>query len=213
MYLVSKRIEGDVFQDNVYQPNTIAYNFINVIESELIIAPHTIYSAIGDLRNAIASPLNYMRFIKDCVDIDEDESVYWLHPFVDIDSDLSDIVSKCEYAQVISGAVDFVDDNTSRKIIKSLNSIIGSGLEIDDLTLVALADYHHVSASLLRFWKLVHTIKHQLISHITTDLEIECYINGVEVGHEGYVLSNKYGVFKLIEREVFSNANFNTIRV
>ena len=78
---------------------------------------------------------------------------------------------------------------------------------------MALADYHHVSASLLRFWKLVHTIKHQLISHITTDLEIECYINGVEVGHEGYVIHNEFGVFKLIEREVFSNANFNTIRV
>ena len=197
--------------DNVYQPNTILYTFPSTIEEEIIIAPHTIYSAVGDLRNAIASPINYHRFMKD--NSYSDESVFWLTPWVDIDKDLSDIVSKCEYAQVISGAVEFTDNNTSRKIIKSLNSIIGSGLEIDDLTLVALADYHHVSASLLRFWKLVHTIKHQLISHITTDLEIECYINGVEVGHEGYVLSNEFGVFKLIEREVFSNANFNTIRV
>ena len=48
--------------------------------------------------------------------------------------------------------------------------------------------------------------------HIATYNEVECYINGVEVGHEGYVLSNEYGVFKLIEREVFSNANFNRVR-
>jgi len=199
--------------DNVYQPNTIAYNFINVIESELIIAPHTIYSAIGDLRNAIASPLNYIRFIRDCVDIDSDESVYWFVPYVDIDNDLSDIVTKCEYAQVISGAVDFVDDNTSRKLIKSFNSIIGSGLEIDDLTLVALADYHHVGVNLLRLWKLVQSIKHDLMLHIDADHEVECYIRGEEVGHEGYVLSNDYGTFKLINREVFSNANFNRVRV
>ena len=49
--------------------------------------------------------------------------------------------------------------------------------------------------------------------HIATYNEVECYIRGEEVGHEGYVLSNDYGTFKLIYREVFSNANFNRVRV
>ena len=153
-----------------------------------------------------------MSFLKDCVEIDSDEDIFWLSPYVDIDRDLSDIVAQCDYASAISGAVDYTDSNTAKKIIKSLNSIIASDLHIDDLTLVALADYHHCDVNLLRLWKLVQSIKHDLMLHIATYNEVECYINGEEVGHEGYVLSNDYGTFKLIYREVFSNANFNRVR-
>ena len=81
-------------------------------------------------------------------------------------------------------------------------------LQVDDLTLIALADYHHVDINVLRLWKLVQSIKHEFMLHIATYNEVECYINGEQVGHEGYVLSNDYGTFKLIYREVFSNANF-----
>ena len=199
--------------DNVYQPNTIAYSFADTIDQKLIITPHTKYTCVGDLRNAISYQLDYISFLQDCVEIDSDEDIFWFCPFVDCDEDLSDIVAKCEYASVISGAVNYVDSNTANKIIKSLNSIIASGLDIDDLTLVALADYHHVGVNLLRLWKLVQSIKHQLVQHIATYNEVECYINGEEVGHEGYVMSNDYGTFKLINREVFSNANFNRVRV
>ena len=154
-----------------------------------------------------------MSFLKDCVEIDSDEDIFWFSPYIDIDTDLSDIVAQCEYASAISGAVDYTDNTTAKKVIISLNSIISSGLLIDDLTLVALADYHHVDVNLLRLWKLVQSIKHDLMLHIATYNEVECYINGEEVGHEGYVMSNDYGTFKLIYREVFSNANFNRVRV
>ena len=42
--------------------------------------------------------------------------------------------------------------------------------------------------------------------------DVECYIDDEECDHEGYVLSNDYGTFKLINREVFSKANFNRVR-
>ena len=199
--------------DNVYQPNTIAYTFPSVIDQKLIITPHTRYTAVGDLRNAVSYQLDYMSFLQDCVQIDSDEDIFWFSPYIDIDEDLSDIVAQCEYASAISGAVDYTDNTTAKKVIISLNSIISSGLVIDDLTLEALADYHHVDINLLRLWKLVQSIKHDLMLHIATYNEVECYINGEEVGHEGYVLSNDYGTFKLIYREVFSNANFNRVRV
>jgi len=199
--------------DNVYQPNTIAYSFADTIVQKLIITPHTRYTAVDDLRNAVSYQLDYMSFLKDCVEIDSDEDIFWFSPYIDIDTDLSDIVAQCEYASAISGAVDYTDNTTAKKVIISLNSIISSGLVIDDLTLVALADYHHVDVNLLRLWKLVQSIKHDLMLHIATYNEVECYINGEEVGHEGYVMSNDYGTFKLIYREVFSNANFNRVRV
>ena len=50
---------------------------------------------------------------------------------------------------VLSGAVDYTDKTTAKKVIVSLNSIISSGLLIDDLTLEALADYHNVDINLL----------------------------------------------------------------
>tara|TARA_B100000927_G_scaffold241792_1_gene203366 strand:- start:205 stop:1134 length:930 start_codon:yes stop_codon:yes gene_type:complete len=198
--------------DNVYQPNTIAYVFGDVISQKLIITPHTRYACVGDLRNAVSYQLDYQSFLKDCVEIDSDEDIFWLYPYVDIDEDLSDIVSLCDYASAISGAADYMSTTTANKVIKSLNSIITSGLVIDDLTLIALADYHHVDINVLRLWKLVWTIKHEFMLHIATYNEVECYIGGEEVGHEGYVLSNDYGTFKLIYREVFSNANFNRVR-
>jgi hypothetical protein len=38
------------------------------------------------------------------------------------------------------------------------------------------------------------------------------YLYGNRIDAEGYVLTNEFGMFKLINREVFSNANFNSSR-
>ena len=44
------------------------------------------------------------------------------------------------------------------------------------------------------------------------DDDIDCYVGEEECGHEGYVMTNDYGMFKLVNREGFSKANFNLIR-
>jgi hypothetical protein len=38
------------------------------------------------------------------------------------------------------------------------------------------------------------------------------YINGNRIDAEGYVLSNEFGMFKLVNREVFAYHNFNSGR-
>ena len=43
-----------------------------------------------------------------------------------------------------------------------------------------------------------------------TDQMVECYIDDERCDHEGYVMSNDYGTYKLIDREQFSYANFNS---
>ena len=47
-----------------------------------------------------------------------------------------------------------------------------------------------------------------MFAYIETDNEIECYIECVETEHEGYVMDNEYGTYKIINRDVFSHANF-----
>ena len=48
----------------------------------------------------------------------------------------------------------------------------------------------------------------EMFEYIGTDLSVECYIMGENVGHEGYVMSNKFGTFKIVNRKIFSYANF-----
>ena len=43
-----------------YTPNTITYQFDNIVEEEIIVAPHTYYTAESDLRDAIAHPMNFI---------------------------------------------------------------------------------------------------------------------------------------------------------
>ena len=73
-------------------------------------------------------------------------------------------------------------------------------------------DNNNVDVNVYRLWKLVKSIKETLMLSIVRYDDVECYIDDEECDHEGYVLSNDYGTFKLINREVFSKANFNRVR-
>ena len=51
-----------------------------------------------------------------------------------------------------------------------------------------------------------------MFEHIEREDDIECYIEDEECDHEGYVLVNEYGCYKIIDRQYFSAANFNRVR-
>ena len=80
---------------------------------------------------------------------------------------------------------------------------------MDDITLEALAHDNQIDVSVLRLWKLVQTIKMDMFAYIDTDDMLECYIGEEMCDHEGYVLYNDYGTYKIVNREGFSKANFN----
>jgi hypothetical protein len=44
---------------------------------------------------------------------------------------------------------------------------------------------------------------------ITTKEDVTCYVGDDECDHEGYVMTNQFGTFKLVNRRVFSYNNFN----
>ncbi len=45
-----------------YTPNTITYQFPEIVTQSIIIAPHTFYTAKSDLRDAVAQPDPYLWF-------------------------------------------------------------------------------------------------------------------------------------------------------
>ena len=198
-------IQGDFIGfggDDTFRPNTITYLFDEIITQDIIIAPHTVYTAEHDLRDAVAHPMKftitdtpYCKFVKpDCWQVDED---------------FDEIVS---FARQMSTLCEFIDDKQSRQIQQQLNSIIRAGLDIDDLTLEALAFANQIDINLLRLWSLVKSIKDDML-FLMRNNGPKAYIGHQQCQGEGYVKTNDYGMFKLVNREVFSHANFNSGRM
>ena len=185
--------------DDTFRPNTITYIFDEVITQDIIIAPHTVYVAEHDLRDAVASPLvlcpkstDRCLFVKpDCWQVDED---------------FDEIVA---FARQMSTLCEFITEKQSRQIQQQLNSVIRAGLVIDELTLDALAFANQIDVNVLYLWSLVKSIKDDML-FLMRNNGPEAYINGKQCQGEGYVKSNEFGMFKLVNREVFSHANFNS---
>ena len=61
--------------------------------------------------------------------------------------------------------------------------------------------------NLINFWKLVKSIKEDAL-YLCRNNGPEAYIENDQIDSEGYVMTNEFGMFKLVNREVFSHANF-----
>ena len=195
-------IQGDFIGfggDDTYCPNTITYVFDEIVDQNIIIAPHTVYTAEHDLRDAVAHPMKfiitdtpYCKFVKPRV---------W-----QIDEDFDEIVA---FARQMSTLCEFITDKQSRQIQQQLNSVIRAGLVIDELTLDALAFANQIDVNVLYLWSLVKSIKDDML-FLMRNNGPKAYINDKQCQGEGYVKSNEFGMFKLVNREVFSHANFNS---
>ena len=190
--------------DFTFCPNTITYDFPEEVNQEIIIAPHTYYIADKDLRDAVAYPLEY--------ELESDENVLYWQPKVTISSERDSIIERCKFARQIATLCDFVDDKQVNRIKKQLNTCIRERIDIDDITLEALAHDNNCDVNVLRLWKLVQSIKHDMFDLIERFDDVECYIDDEVCDHEGYVIVNEFGTYKIIDREYFSCANFNRAR-
>ena len=181
----------------MYTPNTITYIFDDVITEDIIIAPHTIYVAESDLRDAIASPMILCpKSTSACKFIKPDAEIC---PYRD------DIEDVCKFARQMSTLCTFVNEKQSKELKKVINSYIREGKPVNEHD---IAELHDVDINLLRLWKLVHSIKMDLFCFIDCDDSMDCYIGGEQVAHEGFVMHNEFGSYKVVDRETFSRLNF-----
>ena len=205
------------FTDNIYQgdylgcggtdsfnPNTIRYDFPDKVFQEIVIAPHTVYFAKKDLRDAVAVPMDFTLI--------DTLNCKFVQPEVTLKEDRVSMIDRCNFARQIATLCEFPNDKQVKTIKRQLNTCIREEIELDDLTIEALASDNEIDINVLRLWQLVRSIKWDLFSFIERDDEIECYINDEECDHEGYVISNDYGTFKLVDRDVFSKNNFLKVR-
>jgi hypothetical protein len=184
---------------DTFKPQLITYKFPAPVRQDIIIAPHTIYSGADDIREMTAAPLmNKLISTKNCL---------FVQPSVELNPYREDLEDVCKFAKQMSTLCEFVSDRKASQIKKEINACIREQKVVDENEIAEKCD---CDVNVLRLWKLVKSIKDDLFLFIHEMDQIECSINGEDSFHEGYVISNKYGTHKVVDRETFSYANFVT---
>jgi len=182
--------------DDTYKPQVVRYVFPEIVTQSIIIAPHTLYEANYDLRDSWAMPL--------LARLESTDDVLFLQPDAWQDDKSFDTI--VQFARQMSTTCEFVSVSKARKIEKVLNTFIKNGIELDPEALALAAE---CDVNLMRFWKLVKAIKDDRLSLCATSGGPLAYLGKKFVAAEGYVLSNEYGTYKLVSREVFSHYHYN----
>ena len=189
-------VQGDFIGfggDDTFCPNTITYIFPEIIEQNIIIAPHTFYATDGELKDAYV--------IEDSFDFDDTESCKFVKPSAwQIDEDFEEIVG---FARQMAQLVTFADPLEAEKLKIDLNRCIREGREVVPETFD--------NSRLISYWFLIKSIKEDML-FLCRNNGPKAYINNRQCGGEGYVRVNDYGMFKLVNREQFSHANFNNMK-
>ena len=189
-------VQGDFIGfggDDTFCPNTITYIFDEIIDQNIIVAPHTLYATDGELKDAYT--------IMDMVDMevfDDTETCKFVQPRAwQIDEDFAEIVG---FARQMSQLVTFAEPFEAEKIKIDLNRCIREGREVDP-------DSFN-NSRLISYWFLIKSIKEDML-YLCRNNGPKAFIGNRQCGGEGYVRVNDYGMFKLVNREQFSHANFN----
>jgi len=177
---------------NFYTPNTITYQFPEIVTQSIIIAPHTKWSTDGELRDAYVSgttpffnDTDHVKFVQPCVDF-----IRITLPEVDVDD------------------VEFLSVKQAAEAKKQINALIRSGSELNLRNLIEIL----VCQNLAHLYLSMIEIKEDLMDMMIVSDSPVAYINGEKIVGEGFVLKNSSIIMKLVNRSVFAYANFNTAK-
>ena len=173
---------------NVYTPNTITYQFPEVITQSIIIAPHTKWSTDGELRDAYVSgsapffnDTEHVKFIQPCVDM--------IRPVL---------------PEIDTTGVQFLSVKESTESKKQINALIRAGEELSWTKLTDILGCKYLAHLYLTMIEL----KEDLVYCMIISDAPKSYLNGKEIIGEGFVCKNDKMILKLVDRPVFSHYNF-----
>jgi len=186
-----------------FNTQLLTYKFGEVVSQNVIIAPHTEYEANDDLRDSWAEPLMYS--------LQSDDGVLFVQPDAYIQhgqKSFADVNEVCDFARQMATTCEFVSNSKAQKMKQVFNTFIKVGAVLDEEALATAAD---CDINLIRLWKLVKSIKEDCLA-LCRNNGPAAYLLGERIDAEGYVYANEFGMFKLVNRERFSRANFNHSR-
>ncbi len=200
---------------SVYCPNIVRYRFATKITKEIILAPHTEYTAVGP--DVVGKPIskeliNSLNTLSDNI-----ESSYFVDttaakavkcPFNGLDI-LAKVVALLPFTKVPSSKKARVE------ISKHINWFVRDDSwdyefpSSDYMYDLLDAKYkREVNVNTFKVWQLIHQLKMRVLNTIQTDGSVICDIKGKSINHEGFVTVADTQ-YKLVDRLTFSRANFN----
>lgn len=182
-----------------YKSNLIEYVFSKELIQKIIIACHTSYTG-PSLKESVAS--------FDIPDL-KSENVLFLSPSAYFACNDSRINLLCRFANMVVNFVEFPSEKRGQEIKVIINKFIRRGEKLDPKKL-SIETNHDVKFFLL--YNLFIKIKKLIVDIASAEENVECFIGSNETNHEGFVMTNKYGTYKLVDRYVFSYANFSQQR-
>lgn len=187
-------VQGDFIGfggNDFYKPNTIEYIFSQIIQENVIIAAHTSYTSSTTLKDAAAS-----------FGVNEElqsPNVKFLKTNAKFSSRRNRIDLLLSLAGVMLPLVKFANYKEGQELKVTVNRCIREQRDIAE---------SGMNKNLMILYKLIIEIKELLMEGITSEEDVQCYIGNDKSDHEGFVMNNKYGVYKLVNRRQFSYANF-----
>ena len=182
--------------EDTFTPNTVTYVFPDLVEEIIVVAPHTLYATDGELKDAYT--------INDMVGMEtfiSNEFVRFVQPDcwqVDDKHRFNQIVG---FARQMAQLVDFVEPLEAEALKIALNKCIREGREVNP------DDFNN--SRLISYWFLIKSIKEDMLK-LCRNNGPRAYLGNRQCIGEGYVRTNEFGMFKLVNRESFSFANFAT---
>ena len=183
-----------------YTPNTITYKFDEVIHQEIIVAPHTVYTAESDLRDAVAAPMKYIITDTSYCKFVFPKAYIWSGSYYQ-GADGFEIPPIVDLIREVMSKTTFVSDKEAKQIKKNINSALRNGWALTDEDFLG-------NSNLCHLYGLMIVLKDELM-YQCRNIGPRAFIGQDEISAEGYVLSNQLGTFKLVDRQRFSVANFN----
>ena len=179
---------------NIYRPNTLEYHFSEIVTEKIILAPHTKYTTNSTLLECVAKPL-----VTHLIDT---KDVKWIQPTVDR------VFDGAEPPKIRTDNVKFLTAKEAKEAKTAINKLIKDGVELSDYNLFEILGCNHLA----NLYQLLIEIKEELIDTFIVYDSPKCYVEGIQIKGEGFVMTTKYGMIKLIDRPEFAYANFNNGR-
>ena len=194
---VSTIMQGDFIGfggESTYTPNTITYQFPSVVTESIIVCPHTMYTG-ETIKDAVAEPLTAI--------LESTESVRFIQQTVDsttkIDTkEMREIAKNCRW----------LTEKEAKEVRVIINSFVREEREIPEAILTLIVNCPHL-AQLIR---AIYFMKMDMVRGMLIYDGPRAMIDGKDITAEGYVRTNKYGSYKLVDRYRFSCANFQNQR-
>ena len=174
---------------DTFKPNTITYKFPEVIKEEIVIAPHTYYTG-KYLPEMEAHPITG--------DMISTDKCLFVQPFVD------KIATNITSPNISLDKEYFLTKKEAVIAKQHINALIRNGQDITDADLIGILG----SLQLANLYLMVIEMKHELMESFIVYNCPKSYINGEQVNQEGFVMTTKHGMMKLVDRQQFSYANF-----